>query len=86
MSASTAVTVESLGLKIGRHVIYVDARHPDDLRDALIQVIFSELGYPMLTLVLVGGGERGVRYKKCVPHRTLWYDEPGWWIMPGDQV
>lgn len=84
MSTSSAVTAESLHLKTGKHVLYVDAKHPDEPRDALIQIIFSELGYPMLTLVMIGGGERGIRYKTCVPHRTLHHDEPGWWIMPGE--
>ena len=72
-------------MKIGMAVKYVDARRPDEPRDALVQIIFACNGRePHLTLLLVRPGERGTTIKSYVPHRTVRRDEPGWWKRADD--
>lgn len=66
--------------KIGAHVIYVDGH---TLRDALVQVVFTEHGAPPLTLVLVKPGSRGdLQTRRLVPHRTKCAHGEACWCRP----
>ena len=66
--------------KIGAHVMYVDGAV---IRDALVQVVFTEHGMPPLTLVLVKPGSRGdLQTRQLVPHQSKRAHGEACWCRP----
>lgn len=69
-------------LKVGQYVQYVEG---EQVRDGLIQIVFSERDAPHLTIWLVRPGERGLTVKSFIPHESRWdvtKDRPGFWRLP----
>ena len=70
--------------KIGAHVIYMDGAI---VRDALVQVVFTEHGAPPLTLVMVKTGSRGdLQTKRLVPHKSKCAQGEACWCRPEEVV
>jgi len=61
-------------------VLYADN---GTLRDALVQIVFTEHGAPPLTLVLVKPGSRGtLQTKSVVPHVSKCRQGEACWCRP----
>lgn len=68
-------------LKVGQHVVYFEGK---TRHDALVRVIFTEHGWPRVTLLMIGEGERGEMYRREIPHRSRHSNERGYYVLPDE--